>query len=1489
MRRLWKRVLALVCAVTMVLGSGLAESAQMVNASDETIATEYNYNIFSSTEGTNITSGGSIYKQINSANVNLPTTAAKENLVLYMKLDLVDENSLAVIKKCNVELAQTTMDQNEIQWSLVGLENLQVGVNEIQLKLTSDSYQADSGISLTETINFFRIYETTDIASGDVLLYEVKLIDTSEAGLEFGGSDTYLQLSEPVAETPETIEASVKMDEITKEWTIRSASETSYKYSLYSNGYVTYKTTEEGTLPGADVAYAEAKVLGTETTLGYYGFEKKFSVAVPSVYSESDIALAFWFYSSEESVSKGTLELTSGGKADVEEKWWYVSKLGIKQGWNYLEIPLDSNGGTSGGTFELASVNFIRWYGTTVSNEATFGIADIKLVVLEDEETAEWTIRPAETSAFGYGLGSSLSTGTTTADEAPGEGMAYAQVTVPARDESINDSGKFGFTKTFSVDIPEQYEQGDIALSFWIYSSAGGNMPWGWIELSSSGKCDYNEICWRVFDVIGSLEAGWNYIEISLDSFYGQTADGFDFSNVNYMRWYSSGEYPTMAITYKISDIKFKVLDAVLEPTTVGVLRSASSTSFSYGLSKTVHQTNVNDIGPGAGKTYAKTTVPAGGILGFEKSFSVTVPEQCERGDLAVDFWLYSTYEGTWPVGGAFEITSGGKADYEEIYWETNELPALVKGWNHIILPLDENPHVNISNGTFDYKEMDYLRLYMVTSEGNFAEEQTFGITDIKLVVTNTEIDTTEYYVSVTEQADATAISSKYMVFSNTNTTEETTPYALYITKEGYPSLLWGTSEYTLNYNVCQGQWVDIAVSHDADGYIHFYINGELIASSTVVETDELGTFATAHCIGADGAGGQTFSGKIADIRLWSDVRTATEIQENLVSKQGTYENGLTSTTEGLIGSWYLVGDIQDVLETLPDVSVNANKAVYRGSRAEDWIDYDFSKYDFLWTDADGDNAYDAGEEDYWSMVFIPDIQNLTTGKYTDTWLTAAQWIADNIETENVKHVIGAGDTTWNNAAWQYDLAMQGFDKFIDKVSWSNMVGNHDYVWSAEYRDSTMYQSYFGESVLKSTGSKDTYVGYFDDPQEKTTTENSYYRFSVNGVKWMILQLEYHPRTTVLEWAKQILAQYPLDNVILTTHGYISGTGGYIGESMTYINNTEEGDGTAYIESTSTVWEYLKEYTNIKYILCGHSSNGTGAIATKTETNAASEEVMALMVNAQDMDMADNAGPGYYTNKALGMLGIFRFSKDGSQVALQWYAPQYDKSFSPEDPSGNRDSNNITLSYETETCTPEVVPYTEDFEAGKEPTDMADYNAKGYVFAGWFTNEECTKALTTENQANVTQAYAKYVDAEILSVKAQLSGNLYDTNTENDGTGAIRFVTTIDSRKYQKVGFVLKVKDGAKEVTVGSDEIYEVLYAVNETSKEAELIDYRPDRFSPESEFFKTFTLTGFIDSDSATFNFDTQITAKPYWITQDGTTVYGTAATKSINMGLGN
>ena len=50
------------------------------------------------------------------------------------------------------------------------------------------------------------------------------------------------------------------------------------------------------------------------------------------------------------------------------------------------------------------------------------------------------------------------------------------------------------------------------------------------------------------------------------------------------------------------------------------------------------------------------------------------------------------------------------------------------------------------------------------------------------------------------------------------------------------------------------------------------------------------------------------------------------------------------------------------------------------------------------------------------------------------------------------------------------------------------------------------------------------------------------------------------------------------------------------------------------------------------------------------------------------------------------MLGILRFSEDGQYVALQYYAPTSEKSFSPTDPFGNADSNNLMYMLDVEKC-----------------------------------------------------------------------------------------------------------------------------------------------------------------------------------------------------------
>ena len=765
----------------------------------------------------------------------------------------------------------------------------------------------------------------------------------------------------------------------------------------------------------------------------------------------------------------------------------------------------------------------------------------------------------------------------------------------------------------------------------------------------------------------------------------------------------------------------------------------------------------------------------------------------------------------------------------------------LKQGWNYIELPLDDYSSVG---GSYDYTNIQFVRLYAHDAASAVLQaENTFRITDIKLVVKQEVLEelAKQRPVTVKEVTDTTTLSGNQMIFSNTNVSGET-PYALYITSAGYPALLWGTTQYTLEENVCTNEWTKIKAVRNSEGYIEFYLNGVLKGKSEVVESDALGTFTTAHRIAADGTGGQLFKGRIANLRVYSD-----------------------NTATNLIGSWQLAGNIEYVLDTMKDVSSNANHAVFRGTRASDWVTYDSVK----------EQAIDYVGEDYWSMIFIPDIQNLTQPYYgyDQTWYKIAQWIADNVDDENVKHVIGAGDSTWDNKEnVEYPIAQAGFDMFKNLVSWSNISGNHEYTWSQPNRTSTFYDSFFGEDYIKGTKAEETYVGSYEDPVGFSTTENSYYRFNVNGVNWMILQLEYYPRLSVLEWAKGIAEQYPSDNIILTTHGYLNGNAEYCNETRACFKTGDvKEDGTSdYLgNSTEKIWTELQTCTNIKMILCGHATTGTGAIAQKNEVNSVGETVPALMINAQDLDMESNGnGSAYFSDQAFGMLSILRFSADGTKATVQLYCPQYEMSYNPVGKNGLRDSNDIQMSYHLEA----VVQEYSNVKAGVAPTENIP---KGYVFAGWYRDDECKTPLASGSTAE--KAFAKFVDETILSAKAQ--ARLIDNNgtyeLPEDQTD-IRFVTTVDSVAYKQVGFKFVIN--GKETIKASDTVYEELFAVGAFGGEPE--GYKPyGVFSKRSLYFKAFTITGVKAS-----GYDTNIQVTPFWETLDGTVVYGKTETKTVN-----
>lgn len=1042
-------------------------------------------------------------------------------------------------------------------------------------------------------------------------------------------------------------------EDTTPKWTLRSGSDktTTSGYTLATG------TTTTSDAPGAGMTYSIVTSSNTANS-SFKTLNTGLGIDA-SEYKMSDLAVAFWVYAEK----AGTLgigdNMRLGNKDYLGETpflYYMYSDIAVEAGWNYILLPLDEWRQDQGSGFSCANINCFGFTSFKLNSDDKRYFGNIELIVLQEEGTKEWSIRSGKdtTTTSGY----TLTTGTTSANDAPGAGMTYSIVT-----SSNTASNSFKTLNTGLGINASGYEMSDLAVAFWVYAEKAGTLGTG--DNMRLGNMNYlGETPFLYYNYVDiPVEAGWNYIVLPLNEWRQDQGSGFSCEKINCFG-FTSFKLNSGDKRY-FGDIKLIVLET--EPITSVMLRAGSDTSTTSGHTIATGTTVAGDK-IGADKAYNILSDGTSAVSGFGtmKTGLGIDASASEMKDLAVAFWVYSNKAGKLGTGEQFRIGSGPYMGSNALIYYYQDIE-VEEGWNYIELPLD--------TWKTDIKQNFTLKNIDVFGYSNYslAEGQVRYIADIQLINTKlVSVEMPDVYIDVTK--DVTAVENSYMIFSNTGA-EDVNPYALFITEEGYPSLLYGTTQFTLTQDVRTGEWVDIAAVRDDAGFVSFYIDGEIVARSDVA-VGKIEAPTTAHCIGADGAGAQIMDGYIADVRVWNDVRSAEEIENNLVEKEaGVLNNGLGIETEGLMGNWFLLGDIQDVLETLPDNSVNANELVYRGSRADDWIDYEIPE--------------EIGE-DYWSLVFIPDIQKLTfQSDYSETWYAMAEWIAANIETENIQHVIGAGDTTDGNTVDHYQRAMEGFDKFDDLVPTSVIVGNHDYIWNIPGRDSTLYQSYFGEDDLLASAAANTYVGYFEDPAGLSTTENSYYRFSVNGTKWMILQLEYHPRVSAIEWAESILESHPDDNVIFVTHSYLDPYGNYADNTnMSYISE-DDAVGGSIGGTTEAIWsEYLSDYTNIKMILCGHSHNGTGAVMTKTEMNAEGGEVPVLMINAQDMDYdaGVNDKTAYYDYKPIGMLSILRFSADGTNVALQYYAPTSEKSFSPEDPFGNADSNNLKYTLSIEAC-----------------------------------------------------------------------------------------------------------------------------------------------------------------------------------------------------------
>ncbi|MGM9652156.1 MAG: InlB B-repeat-containing protein, partial [Eubacteriales bacterium] len=142
--------------------------------------------------------------------------------------------------------------------------------------------------------------------------------------------------------------------------------------------------------------------------------------------------------------------------------------------------------------------------------------------------------------------------------------------------------------------------------------------------------------------------------------------------------------------------------------------------------------------------------------------------------------------------------------------------------------------------------------------------------------------------------------------------------------------------------------------------------------------------------------------------------------------------------------------------------------------------------------------------------------------------------------------------------------------------------------------------------------------------------------------------------------------------------------------------------------------------------------------------------------------------------------------------------------------------------------------------------------AAGMRFAGWFTDAACTVPADLTNVLSDMTVYAKYVSDSYLTVKYAERGWFRVTG--------ISLVSAVDSRSYADTGFVINGETVSATSYSSRYGFYTAGY----------LFGSGVDRNAPLMSY--DYSLPSMSDGDT--------ISVTPYWVTLDGTTVYGTTRT---------
>jgi calcineurin-like phosphoesterase family protein len=304
------------------------------------------------------------------------------------------------------------------------------------------------------------------------------------------------------------------------------------------------------------------------------------------------------------------------------------------------------------------------------------------------------------------------------------------------------------------------------------------------------------------------------------------------------------------------------------------------------------------------------------------------------------------------------------------------------------------------------------------------------------------------------------------------------------------------------------------------------------------------------------------------------------------------------------------------------------------------------------------------------TLIILPDSQHLSdeypwskmgfAGNY-QVFESQIKWIVKEKENLNIAYVLHEGDLV-NGEGGTTSLAMEHPSKCFtwldeEQIPYAIALGNHDYT-DKHKRESETFHKYF---PVKRFSKWPTFGGVKD----RGKMDNNYHLFTAGGEKWMILVLEYGPRSETLDWANDIAKQYSDRKVIVLTHTH------------TFLDNTLQGSSVEHHSLPTTegfpgaltgeqVWkEFVKKHENIKFVLSGHicmNRDTGGARVLDEDGNDLRGEngnvVVQLLANYQ-------AWKTWYPDGTFktdtGYLRIMQFDLEQNIVTVKSYSPYKNK------------------------------------------------------------------------------------------------------------------------------------------------------------------------------------------------------------------------------------